>query len=347
MIRRPLSFALAALLFVSFAAADLLRAAPLFAAKKATVSSATCPPFKASGTIDWRDRTHAGAHGRRHGRHQSASRAFHVGSRSAVLVDFASGRTLYAQDPERKIPPASITKVLTLYLLYEDIAQGRARLADPVPVSARARDTGGSSMGLDSGDKVTLGELIHGISIASANDACIAVAEHYPGGVPAFVRRMNAKARELGMTGSVFKNPNGLPAQGQYTTARDIARLSVAYIRRFPQALAIHCQRTYTHNGFTGCNANSLLAAYPGADGLKTGYVDASGYNITATAVHDGVRLIAVVLGSSSSRIRERETVKLLNKGFAMVASGKTGSVEPAPNPAARHQHKKHHKKAA
>jgi D-alanyl-D-alanine carboxypeptidase len=340
MIRRSLYFALATLALCGLAG-GLAAPEPLYAAKARSVS-ATCPPFRHSGA-DWRNR------GRR-GRRAAASRAFHVGSRSAVLLDFNTGRTLYAQDPERKIAPASITKVLTLYLLHEDVAQGRARLTDLVPVSARARDTGGSSMGLDAGEKVTLGELIHGISIASANDGCVAVAEHYPGGIPAFVRRMNAKARELGMTGSVFKNPNGLPAKGQYTTAHDIARLSLAYIRHFPQALAIHCQRTYSHNGYTGCNANSLLADYPGTDGLKTGYVDASGYNITATAVHDGVRLIAVVLGSSSSRIRERETVKLLNKGFAMVASGKTGSDEPAEpeaKPAPRHHHKRRHKQAA
>jgi D-alanyl-D-alanine carboxypeptidase len=343
MTRRSLYFAFLALVLLGLTTAGLFCPEPLYAANgKSKAVSATCPPFHPSGKIDWRNR-------KRHGRHAASSRAFHVGSRSAVLVDFASGKTLYSQDPDRKIAPASITKVLTLYLLHEDVALGRARLTDLVPVSARARDTGGSSMGLDAGDKVTLGELIHGISIASANDGCVAVAEHYPGGIPAFVRRMNAKARELGMTGSVFKNPNGLPAIGQYTTAHDIAKLSVAYIRRFPQALAIHCQRTYTHNGYTGCNANSLLADYPGADGLKTGYVDASGYNITATAVRDGVRLIAVVLGSSSSRIRERETVKLLNKGFAMVASGNTGGEDmpgPAHKPASGH-HKRHHKKTA
>jgi len=343
MIRRPFHFALLALALCGLVAAGLCRPEPLYAAKaKVRAASATCPPFHHRGTIDWRNRG-------RHGHHAVSSRTFRVGSRSAVLLDFASGRVLYAQDPERKIAPASITKVLTLYLLHEDVALGRARLTDLIPVSARARDTGGSSMGLDAGDKVTLDELIHGISIASANDGCIAVAEHYPGGVPAFVRRMNAKARELGMTGSVFKNPNGLPAPGQYSTARDIARLSAAYIRRFPQALAIHCQRTYTHNGYTGCNANSLLAGYPGADGLKTGYVDASGYNITATATRGGARLIAVVMGCSSSRIRERETIKLLNRGFAMLASGKTGSGEqpdPEQKPAARH-HKKHHKRTA
>ncbi|MBF0481625.1 MAG: D-alanyl-D-alanine carboxypeptidase [Desulfovibrionaceae bacterium] len=341
MTRRPIFPALAALICLGLAAALACCPEPLYAAKaKSRAVSATCPPYRSSGKIDWRNRKH-------HGRRAGNPRGFHVASRSAVLLDFSSGATLYAQDPERKIAPASITKVLTLYLLYEDVALGRARLTDYVPVSARARDTGGSSMGLDAGDKVTLGELIHGISIASANDGCVAVAEHSPGGVPAFVRRMNAKARELGMTGSVFKNPNGLPAPGQFSTARDIARLSSAYIHRFPQALAIHCQRSYTHDGHTGCNANSLLAAYPGADGLKTGYVDASGYNITATATRDGVRLIAVVLGCSSSRIRERETIKLLNKGFAMIASGKTGSEETpgAQQKPASKKHKKHRKK--
>jgi D-alanyl-D-alanine carboxypeptidase len=333
MIRRPFFLALAALTLLGLAAFGLLAPDTSFAAKskskaKAETNAAVCPPYKPTGKIDWRNR------GRSHAR-QSKSRVFHVNSRAAVLMDFASGKILYSQDPDRKIAPASITKVLTLYVVYEDVARGRAKLGDYVPVSARARDTGGSSMGLDSGDKVTLGELVHGISIASANDACVAVAEHYPGGLPAFVRRMNAKARELGMTNSVFKNPNGLPASGQYVTARDIAKLSQSYIRHFPAALSIHSQRTYTHNGYTGCNANSLLAGYPGADGLKTGYVDASGYNITATARRDGTRLIAVVLGCSSSRIRERETVKLLDKGFALLAQAKP-EPKPEPQPAKR-----------
>ncbi|MBP8645584.1 MAG: serine hydrolase [Syntrophobacteraceae bacterium] len=242
--------------------------------------------------------------------------------RGAILVDASDGRVLFEQNADAPIPPASITKVLTLYLVFEAIQQGRLESSDLVYVSQRAASAPPTRMGLKAGRTVILEDLLKGMAVVSGNDACIAVAEHMSGSVEGFVSRMNAKARELGMTRSHFKNPNGLPAQGQVTTARDVAKLSMAYLRRFPDCLHFHSMRTYTFNGTTRRNANGLLGTCYGVDGIKTGFVCASGYNLSATAKRGDVRLIAVVLGSPSPAVRARETAKLIEAGFDSIESG-------------------------
>ncbi|HOV86480.1 MAG TPA: serine hydrolase [Syntrophobacteraceae bacterium] len=242
-----------------------------------------------------------------------------INCRGAILVDAANGRVLYEQNADALIPPASITKVLTLYIVFEAIRQGRLDSSDLVYISQRAAGAPPTRMGLKAGRTVVLDELIKGMAVVSGNDACIAVAEHMSGSVEAFVAKMNAKARELGMTSSHFKNPNGLPAQGQVTTARDISKLSLAYLRRFPNSLNIHSMQSYTYNSSTRRNANRLLGTCYGVDGIKTGFVCASGYNLSATAKRGDVRLIAVVLGAPSPGIRARETAKLLDAGFDFI----------------------------
>lgn len=248
----------------------------------------------------------------------AAPPGFRINAKAAYLMNMDTGEVYYAQDADRLIPPASVTKVMTLLLIREAMARGQLSPSATIPVSARAACVGGSSMHLVPGEHAPLMELIKGISVASANNACMAVAEYLGKGNPAaFVARMNAKARELGMRRTVFKNPSGLPAAGQVSTARDLALLARAYLRRFPESLAIHAMTTHTYRGVAHRNANSLLDTYPGADGLKTGFVCASGFNIAATAKRDGTRLLAVVLGATSSGVRHRETVKLLDYGFA------------------------------
>ncbi|MBC7356875.1 MAG: serine hydrolase [Desulfomicrobiaceae bacterium] len=252
------------------------------------------------------------------------STPFRIQAKAAYLMDMDSGKIYFAQDADRLIPPASVTKVMTLYLIREAIAQGKLSVSTEIPVSARSARVGGSSMHLVPGEKAPLMELIKGISVASANNACMAVAEYLgKGNTAAFVARMNAKARELGLRRTVFKNPSGLPAPGQVSTARDLAALARAYLRRFPESLAIHSMTTHSYRGVSHRNANSLLKTYPGADGLKTGFVCASGFNIVATAKRGKTRLLAVVLGATSSSVRHRETVKLLDYGFAR-AAGRT-----------------------
>ncbi len=242
-----------------------------------------------------------------------------INSRSAILVDMSDGQVLFEQNADDPIPPASITKVLTLYLAFEAVQGGRAHLTDMVHISRTAANARPVRMGLRAGDVVSLGELIRGMAIVSGNDAAIAVAEYLGGSVRSFVTLMNMKAKRLGMWNSHFVNPNGLPARGQLTTARDVAKLSMAYLRRFPEALEIHSIQAYTYRNVTRRNANKLLGVCPGVDGLKTGFVNASGYNLSATAMREGKRLVAVVLGASSPRVRTSETTRLLEYGFGGV----------------------------
>ncbi|MDD5168138.1 MAG: D-alanyl-D-alanine carboxypeptidase [Syntrophales bacterium] len=245
--------------------------------------------------------------------------------KSAVLMDMATDRILYTQNADYPIPPASITKIMTLFLAYEAVDEGKVQWTDKVRVSRKAGKTGGSRMHLSPDTMLPLGDLVIGTSVVSANDGAVAIAEYLGGNVEIFVKRMNAKARELGMTRTVFKNPNGLPAGGQVTTARDIMKLSKAYLQKFPHSLAIHSQQSYTYHNITGRNRNVLLKHYPGADGIKTGFVGKSGYNISATAKRGDTRLIAVVMGARTPGIRARETERLLDEGFRMTSNGKGG----------------------
>lgn len=241
--------------------------------------------------------------------------------KSAVVTDMASGRVLYALEPDLAIPPASVAKIMTLYLVYEAVELGKARWSDPVPVSVKAWRTGGTKMFLDPHTTVPLGELVMGIAVVSANDAAVAVAEYLGGSVENFVLRMNEKARQLGMTHTVFKNPHGLPAKGQITTARDMATLSRAYLDRFPESLRVHSQRYYTYHNIRQRNRNRLLGTYPGADGIKTGFVCKAGYNIAATARRGDTRLLAVVMGARNPVVRAKETARLLDEGFRMMGA--------------------------
>jgi D-alanyl-D-alanine carboxypeptidase len=214
---------------------------------------------------------------------------------SAILMDMTTGRILLSHNADDPLQPASITKVLSLYLADEAIRDGRVRPTDPVKISQKAGQTGGSKMFLRAGSEIPLAELLKGMAVVSANDASVAVAEYIGGNVEDFVNQMNGKARELGMNHSFFKNPNGLPARGQFTTARDLLILACDYLRQFPQSLDLHSQQYYT------------------------GWVLQAGYHIVATAKRGNTRLIAVVMGAKTPAIRARDTEKLLDEGFMMV----------------------------
>lgn len=259
-----------------------------------------------------------------HQAHQQASGA--LGAKSAIAMDLATGRILYEQNPDQQIPPASLTKVLTLYLAFEAIQEHRLSLTDTVLVTPDAPQAGGSRMNLRPGERVIVRELMKGIAVASGNDACVALAQHLSGGEDfhPFVAAMNSKAHELGMNDTVFKNPNGMPADGQVTTARDMLKLSASYLRRFPQALTFHSMTTYVHNNYNHHNANRLLSTYEGVDGLKTGYVRASGYNNVVTAKRGETRIVAVVLGARSAGARAAATSKLLDIAFQRLNQGQS-----------------------
>jgi len=247
-----------------------------------------------------------------------------LGAKAAIAMDLGTGRILYEQNADQQIPPASLTKVITLYLAFEAMQEHRLSFTDTVLVSPQASQAGGSRMNIRPGERVIVRELMKGIAVASGNDACVALAQHLSGSedYQPFVNAMNAKARELGMTGTVFKNPNGLPAEGQVTTARDMLKLSSSYLRRFPQALTFHSMTTYVHNNHNHHNANRLLTTYEGVDGLKTGFVQASGYNNVVTAKRGDTRIVAVVLGARTAGARAATTHKLLDMAFQRVNQG-------------------------
>ncbi len=257
----------------------------------------------------------------------SAAPRIKLKARSAILINDSNGKVLYTKNPDRPMQPASLTKILSLYLVNEAIAEGKIHPTDRVKISVNAQITGGSSMYLVDETEVVLDDLIKGMAVVSANDASVAVAEHLGGSINNFVSMMNAKAKALGMKRSHFVNPNGLPARGQVTTARDILKLSRAYIRDFSDVLQIHSMQEYTFANITQRNSNTLLRQCKDVDGLKTGFVRTAGFHLVATAKRGDTRLIAVVMGEKNPRIRARDTAKLLELGFRMVAGKGKASV--------------------
>jgi D-alanyl-D-alanine carboxypeptidase (penicillin-binding protein 5/6) len=237
-------------------------------------------------------------------------------AQSALLMDGLTGEVLYEQNPHLKIPPASFVKVMTLYLVFDAIRAGQLKLDDRVIVSEKAWRTQGSKMFIKVGEKVTVEDLLKGIAVASGNDACIALAEHMAGSEEVFVSKMNEKAKLLGMNDSQFKNSDGMPAEGQVTSALDMALLAQRYVQDHPEALAIHSLVEFDYNGIRQGNRNTLLTRNIGVDGLKTGHIEESGYHLLATAKREGQRMIAVVMGCDKIKKRAPEAQKLLEYGF-------------------------------
>jgi D-alanyl-D-alanine carboxypeptidase (penicillin-binding protein 5/6) len=247
---------------------------------------------------------------------QAPSGNLQLDARSAILVDGLTGQVLYEQNPNLKISPASFVKVMTLYLVYDAIRAGQLKMDERVTISEKAWKIKGSKMFVKVGERVKVEDLMKGVAIASGNDACIALAEHLSGSEEAFVSKMNEKAKLLGLKDSQFMNSHGMPAEGQYTTAMDMAILSKRYIEDHPEALAFHSTVAFEYNGIRQGNRNTLLQKNIGVDGLKTGHVEEAGYHLTATAKRDGQRMIAVVMGCDKMKKRGPEAQKLLEYGF-------------------------------
>lgn len=235
---------------------------------------------------------------------------------AAILMEASTGEVLYEKNADEAMPPASITKIMTLYIAFEALEKGDVAWDDLVTISVKSWKTEGSRMFLEAGKKVKFGDIIQGISIVSANDGCVAVAEHLYGSEEAFVEVMNQKAKELGLTKTQFKNSTGLPAEGHYMSARDIAVLARRLIERFPQILEIESQREFTFNNIKQPNRNPLLGVFPGADGLKTGWTNEAGYCLVGTAKQKDMRLISVVLNTKDEKERLSASSELLNYGF-------------------------------
>ncbi len=239
-----------------------------------------------------------------------------LGANSYILLDYNSGHVLVESNPDMRVEPASLTKVMTSYVVFTELAGGNIKLDDLVNVSEIAWRTGGSRMFIEPLMEVTVEQLLKGMVIQSGNDASVALAEHLAGSEDAFAGLMNHYAQQMGMTNSNFMNATGLPHEDHYTTARDVALLSVALIADFPGYYRWYSEKEYSFNNIRQHNRNNLLWRDPAVDGLKTGHTQAAGYCLAASAKRDGMRLVSVVLGSNSESSRVSESQTLLNYGF-------------------------------
>jgi D-alanyl-D-alanine carboxypeptidase (penicillin-binding protein 5/6) len=239
-----------------------------------------------------------------------------VNATSYIVLDAATGEVLVEQNADAPLAPASLTKIMTTYVADNEIAAGNISLDDEVFVSVKAWKTEGSKMFVQEGTKVRLEDIMRGVIIQSGNDASIALAEHIAGSEEAFADLMNQHAALLGMTNSHFVNASGLPAEGHVASARDLSTLARAVITRFPGPYKMYGEREFTYNNIHQPNRNTLLFSDRSVDGMKTGFTDAAGYCLVASAVRDGMRLITVVMGTESTKARAEETQKLLTYGF-------------------------------
>lgn len=240
----------------------------------------------------------------------------------ALLMDHETGAVLFSKDGDQPMAPASMAKLMTVAILFEKLKHGELKLDDTFTVSERAwrlsvaGKNESSKMFVSIGSQIKVEDLLRGIIIQSGNDACTVVAEHFSGSEEAFSELMNAEAKKIGLTGSVFKNASGLPHPEMHVTAHDLARLGSYIIREFPEHYHYFGEREFTWNGIKQSNRNLLLGSYPGADGLKTGHTQDSGYGMVSSAVQDGRRLILVVNGLPSETERASESKRLLDIGF-------------------------------
>lgn len=238
-----------------------------------------------------------------------------------VLMDANSGKILAQKNMDQSHPPASLTKLMTMYLASRALNMGSIHLDDQVKISEKAWKMGGSKMFIRVGNDVSVKDLIQGIIVDSGNDACVAMAEYIAGDENSFVSMMNAQAQAVGMTNTHYMDCTGLPNTQHYSTAHDLAMLTRAIIQDYPEDYKWYKQKWFTYNKIRQPNRNRLLWRYPYADGLKTGHTNAAGYCLVASAVRDNLRLIAVVLGAPSDAARADDSIRLLNYGFRFFES--------------------------
>lgn len=246
---------------------------------------------------------------------------FETKARHAILIDFETGTVLFQHEADARMPPASLAKLMTTAVIFDNVKSGKLSLNDEFSVSEHAWRTGGANSGGSTmfavlNSSIRLEDLMRGIIVQSGNDACIVVAEGMAGTEPTFAEMMNAEAKRIGLADSHFKNSTGLPDPDQYVTARDLAKLAAYIIREFPQFYEIYSEPDFTWNKIKQRNRNPLLEMNIGADGMKTGFTEESGYNLVGSAVRDGQRLIVVIGGTGSDKERAEEARKLLEWGF-------------------------------
>ena len=239
-----------------------------------------------------------------------------LSANSYLLIDNISGEVLAAKNPDKRIEPASLTKLMTAYLVASELERGTMSKSDLAIISDYAQSQPGSRMFIEAGKTVSIGELLRGLIIQSGNDASVALAEHVAASEQGFVSMMNRMADTLGMSGTNFANASGLPHPDHYTTANDLAIIARSMIRDFPEHYRLYSEKSYTYNEIKQNNRNKLLWRDATFDGMKTGHTEAAGYCLVASAVRDGMRLTSIVLGTASDKTRMAETQRLLNYGF-------------------------------
>lgn len=236
--------------------------------------------------------------------------------KSYVLMDADSGKILAEKNMDQKLAPASLTKLMTMYVISKAIKNNSIHMEDKVRVSQKAWQTGGSRMFIKVNDEVPVRQLLEGIVIASGNDAAVAMSEFLAGTEDTFAQMMNQEAREIGMTNSHFMDSNGLPNPNHYTTAHDLALLTQAIIKQFPEDYKLYSEKYFTYNNIRQPNRNRLLWRFPAADGLKTGHTDDAGYCLVGSAKKDNTRYISVIMGAGSDNQRTEDSIRLLTYGF-------------------------------
>ncbi len=247
-----------------------------------------------------------------------------------ILLDGTSGKILAEKNADMRVAPASLTKLMSLYIISSALKNGQVHLDDKVRISTKAWKTEGSRMFVKAGDEVPLRELLQGTIVASGNDSTVAMAEHIAGSEETFVDMMNAAAKQLGMNNSHFVDSTGLPNKDHYSTAHDLAILSKAYINNFPEDYGYYSEKWYTYNGIRQPNRNRLLWRYEYADGLKTGHTDDAGYCLVGAAKKDGMRLISVVMGAPNDNARTEDSIRLLTFGFRFFETKKLYNADTA-----------------
>ncbi|MQX99795.1 peptidase M15 [Sinorhizobium medicae] len=256
-----------------------------------------------------------------------------VAGSASLVVDARTGRVLSAENPDTLNHPASLTKMMTLYMTFEALHRGQLAWKTPVPMSATAARKPPTKLGVRPGETITVQEAVYGMIVRSANDAAAAMAERLGGTEEGFARMMNAKARQLGMNRTFFVNASGLPASEQVTTARDMARLAVALMRHHPREYRLFSVQSFAFRGRVIRGHNNLMYRYQGMDGIKTGYTRASGYNLVSAVAEGNRRLIGVVLGGRSARSRDEKMAALLDQHLGRVSSPGRPMIESANAP--------------
>ncbi len=250
---------------------------------------------------------------------------------AALIMNPITGEVYHQRNADERRYPASLTKMMTLYLLFEALEKGKASLDARMDVSELAARQPQTNLSLDAGDSIPVETAIESLVVRSANDVSVVVAEALGGDVDNFAQMMTKKARQLGMTNTVFKNPNGLPNTGQVTTARDMAKLGIALKRDFPKYYHYFATRQFSHNGVTYYTHNRVMLRYAGVDGIKTGFVGASGFNLVTSAVRGGRPLVGVVMGGSTGAWRDNRMIALLDDSYSTIAN--RGAVKGTPVP--------------